>query len=111
MVRFMKMLSDIAERVGIFLVAIYATSSFIVVSLEVFSRMAGNAFSWTEELARWLLVAMCFVGASVALKHKKHVGVTGLVRKLPDMVQRGILLVSYVIIGTFCSTSWWKGTT
>jgi TRAP-type C4-dicarboxylate transport system permease small subunit len=101
MVRILTLLSNLAERLGIFLVSIYAFASFVVVSLEVFSRMAGNAFSWTEELARWLLVATCFIGASVALKHKKHVGVTGVLKKLPPMLQRVVLLCMYVVMSVF----------
>lgn len=63
--------------------------------------MAGCAFSWTEELARWLLVATCFIGASVALKHKKHVGVTGLLKKLPEKVQRVVLFGVYAVVIVF----------
>ena len=101
MIRFFKKLSDWAERGGLILVISYAGLSFIVVSLEVITRLMNNALPWTEELARWLLVATCFVGGSVALKKKKHVGVTGLINILPREIKRIVLLITHLTILVF----------
>lgn len=101
MVRLFKTFSDWAEKFGLVLVTIYASISFIVVSLEVITRLMNNALPWTEELARWLLVATCFIGGSVALKRKKHVGVTGLIRILPAQIKRIVMLVTHVTVLIF----------
>lgn len=101
MIKFFKLLSDLAEKFGLVLVIIYASTSFIVVSLEVITRLMNNALPWTEELARWLLVATCFIGGSVALKQKKHVGVTGLIRLLPREIKRIVLLITHITILVF----------
>ena len=101
MISFFGKLSDWAESLGLTLVIIYASVSFIVVSLEVITRMMNNALPWTEELARWLLVGTCFIGGSVALKRRKHVGVTGLIRFLPLQVKRIVLLMTHITIIVF----------
>lgn len=101
MILFFKRLSDLAEKIGYALVVVYAGLSFVVVSLEVATRLMNNALPWTEELARWLLVATCFIGGSVALKRKKHVGVTGLLRILPREVKRILMLITHITIMVF----------
>ncbi len=101
MVRFLGKLSGWAEQFGLIMVTIYASTTFIVVSLEVITRMMNNALPWTEELARWLLVATCFIGGSVALKRKKHVGVTGLIRFLPLQVKRIVMLITHITVAVF----------
>ena len=101
MIRFFKVCSDFAEKFSLGLVVIYSGVSFIVVSLEVISRLMDNAIPWTEEMARWLLVSTCFIGGSIALKRKKHVGVTAILRILPNKMKRIILLITHTTIIIF----------
>ena len=81
---------------------VYALVSTVIVLASVFLRMAGNAPSWTEELARWLLVSIAFVGGSVALINGQHIGVTALVKKVKQKwLFRSILQISNLLVITF----------
>lgn len=48
----------------------------------------------SEELSRWALVWVSFVGATVALAERKHLAVLGVVRALPPRTARAVLLLS-----------------
>lgn len=99
-----------AERFAVEICIVLVALDLAVVLLEVFSRSMGSVVSWTEELARWLLIGMGFIGASVALKRGLHVGVLFVVQKLPRGVKRlSILLGNLSILaflGYFVRYSW-----
>ena len=89
---------NIAKGLSIF----YVFLSTIIVLSSVFLRMAGAAPSWTEELARWLLVCITFVAGSVALKRGQHIGVTALVKVLKNKrIIKIILQVSNLLVSLF----------
>ena len=57
----------------------------IYIIIEIIFRIFGLQGSrWIEELARLMLVTTTFVGSSVAVKSKSHVGMTALVDALPS---------------------------
>ena len=61
----------------------------IVVAVQVFFRYGLNqSLFWSEELARYLLVWLSFLGASVAYRRKAHPGVDILQSKMPVSLQR-----------------------
>ncbi|MEO7189567.1 MAG: TRAP transporter large permease subunit [Vicinamibacterales bacterium] len=80
------------------LIAALVVAQAAIVGLQVIGRhVLLQPFSWTEEIARLLLVwLMCF-GGIAALRHGQHPRVTVLVRRLSasrrDAVDRGLRLV------------------
>ncbi|MCF8093585.1 MAG: TRAP transporter small permease [Desulfotignum sp.] len=69
----------------------------LVVGIQVFSRYGLNySLFWSEELARFLLIWLSFLGATVAYFHGAHPGVDSLVRRLPDRMKTGALILSYL---------------
>ena len=88
----LRMLSEGADFFAKWTSIIYALISTVVVLSSVFLRMAGNAPSWSEELARWLLIGMTFISGSVALKRGQHIGVTALVKMLKNKTLVKIIL-------------------
>lgn len=59
-----------------------------VMTLQIVSRVFFSATSWSEEAARFLLVWLTFLGATVAYKHGRHIAVTILVERMPLVMQR-----------------------
>jgi len=69
----------------------------LVVALQVVSRYGFNhSLFWSEELARFLLIWLSFLGATVAYCHGVHPGVDSLVRRLPDRWRTTTALLSYL---------------
>ena len=64
-------------------------SMTVIVAVQVFFRYGLNqSLFWSEELARYLLVWLSFLGASVAYRHKAHPGINLLQAKMPATLQR-----------------------
>jgi TRAP-type C4-dicarboxylate transport system permease small subunit len=52
----------------------------------------------SEELSRWLLVWLSFLGAIVALRERAHLGVDTLVRMLPPFGKRICFVINYCLM-------------
>jgi TRAP-type C4-dicarboxylate transport system permease small subunit len=79
-----------------------------VVFYQVFTRYALNdAAGWTEEIARYLLVAVTFLGGAMAVRRNTHIQVDFLYRFLPTAAQRALaLFVDAVRIAFFGYAVW-----
>ena len=69
----------------------------LVVAVQVVARYAFNhSLFWSEELARFLLIWLSFLGATVAYCHGVHPGVDSLVRRLPERWRTAAALLSFL---------------
>ena len=58
---------------------------------QFFTRYAlNNSASWTEEIARYLLIGTVFVGAAIGVAKNNHIQVDLLYRWLPVPVARAL---------------------
>jgi TRAP-type C4-dicarboxylate transport system permease small subunit len=61
----------------------------VVVFIQFFTRYALNdSAGWTEEIARYLLIAVAFVGAAINVRKNNHIQVDFFYRLLPVKVNR-----------------------
>ena len=68
--------------------ALFATLAFIVF-YQVFTRYVMNdPAGWTEEIARYFLVAIVFIGAAMSVRKNNHIQVDYLYRLIPKKVGR-----------------------
>lgn len=68
----------------------------VLVFGNVVLRYAFNSgITMSEELSRWLMVWLTFLGAIVALREHAHLGVDTLVRVLPPLGKRICFVTSY----------------
>jgi len=62
---------------------------FVVMVLQVTCRyVLGSPLVWSEELARYLYIWVCYLGAPVALRRGNHIAITLLVDQLPASLAR-----------------------
>ena len=74
----------------------------LVVWLQVFQRYVMNAsLSWSEELARYILVWVTLVGASVAMRRGQHLSLDLLRDMLKPALRRAGILMSEGIVLIF----------
>jgi len=78
------------------------------VFLQFFTRYALNdSASWTEEIARYLLICTVFIGASISVRKNNHIHVDFFYRYLPRPVTRALsTLVDLVRIAFFGYAAW-----
>lgn len=78
-------------------------SMAILVAVQVFFRYVLNqSLFWSEELARYLLVWLTFLGASCAYYRRVHPGVDVLYDRMPASMRKGCEVVIHLAsIGLF----------
>jgi TRAP-type transport system small permease protein len=79
-----------------------------VVFTQFFTRyFLNDSASWTEEIARYLLIGVVFVGASIGVAKNNHIQVDLLYRYLPKAVGRAMAIaVDAIRIAFFASMTW-----
>jgi TRAP-type C4-dicarboxylate transport system permease small subunit len=86
----------------------------VVVFLQFFTRYAlNNPIAWTEEIARYLLTCVGFLGGAMAVRRQSHIQVEFLYLYLPHSVARWLSpLVDVIRIVFFAYATWlcWKVT-
>ncbi len=84
-----------------FLVLIVGAMTTIVI-VEVVLRYGFNTgFSWSEELSRFLFIAITFIGASEALRKGQHASVSVFIDMLPNNVREKINFIVYIFMLLF----------
>jgi TRAP-type C4-dicarboxylate transport system permease small subunit len=64
----------------------------IILFAQVVSRYAGASLGWSEEVSRHLLVAITFMGGTVAYKRASFIGLRGFGHHLGPAVQQTIVV-------------------
>lgn len=81
-----------------------------IIFLQIISRaVIGSSFSWTEELARILMLWVIFLGAGFAFQYGAHVSVETIVQKFPQSVQKIIPLFVFIVSSLFLIVLLLKG--
>lgn len=95
----------ISDCIDTFIYKIVFLSIFgmiLAISLQIIFRVFFESLTWTEELARYLLVWSTFLGATLAYKRGMHIAVTFVRDAFPKKIQKCILILSAAIILVFC---------
>ena len=85
---------------------------FWLLALDVFYQfftryVLGDSAGWTEEIARYLLIVVCFVGASMGVRRNTHIHVEFLYRWLPGAVARAMSTFVDVVRIAFLGYATW----
>ncbi|MFC3640775.1 TRAP transporter small permease [Aquibium oceanicum] len=102
-------LADVSKVDGIVLVVFWALA--FVVFLQFFTRyVLNNSFGWTEEIARFLLIGVTFIGAAMAVRKESHIAVELVYRYLPRRLRYALqLFVDVIAILFYAVTGWLCG--
>jgi TRAP-type transport system small permease protein len=89
------------KGVEIILIAMVLAMTVLVIMQVMLRYLFSSAFSWTEEIARYLMIWVSFLGAGLALQQGLHIGVEALVIRLSARARRWVSLVSKTAIFAF----------
>ena len=86
----------------------------VVMSVAVFAQVLFRyameiPLSWTEELSRYCLIWLTFIGASLALREKGHFALEFLIEKLPAKPRRLAELALLLVIEIFLGMMFYTG--
>jgi len=90
-------LTALLDRIACGLCVALFVAILLVMVLQVAFRYALNApLTWTEELARYLYIWACWLGAPVALRRGNHIAIAFVSDRVPRPVVRIMALVTQV---------------
>lgn len=97
-------------KITLFVVIVLTGVLVVTVLTGVFFRyIVRSSLSWTEELARYLMIWAALLAVSVGIKDKEHVGIQLLIRQFPPPVTKIITAVVYLITLIFLYVLTTKG--
>ena len=74
----------------------------IVVTISVLYRLAGNSFSWYDEVAAIQLSWITYYGAALAALKRRHIGFDSVLLALPQKIRMvGVVVAEVLVIGFF----------
>ncbi len=101
---------DWLGKITLFVVIILTGILVITVLTGVFFRyIVRDSLSWTEELARYLMIWAALLAVSVGIKDKEHVGIQLLIKQFPPVMTKLITFIVYIITIIFLAVLTIKG--
>jgi len=94
-----KILNNIEE---IIVVPLVGTMAAVIILQVIFRYIVKGSLPWSEELARYLMVWVTFVGASIGVKKGAHVGIEAFVLILPPKAKTFVKYLGIIISIVFC---------
>ena len=88
-------LNNLEDLVAAFFISI--TTILVVINI-VLRYIFNSGLVWSEEVATGCFVWSVFIGAVAVFKHRGHVGVDIIVKKLPIGLQKAVMLITDVIL-------------
>ena len=98
----MKRLLDGVNRAVEYVVSLMLLVMVIVVFLQVIFRFVlHSSLPWSEELSRYILVWISFLGASIGVRRGAHIGVEVVTNLLPYGLKKGVSLLATLCAAAF----------
>jgi TRAP-type C4-dicarboxylate transport system permease small subunit len=86
----------VVDKITNILIVVSLSCMVINIGSSVFARyVLNNSISWSEELARYLMIWFGFFGMALALKKDEHVNITVFI----NMIKKdyGKIIISYIV--------------
>ena len=81
-----------------------------VIFVAVFWRYVLNVpLGWPDEIARLMVVWLCFIGAYMAMRERRHIGFDILVKKLSPAVRSVVDVINRLVMVVFLLVVIWQG--
>lgn len=91
------------------IIAIVAVLAAILISAVFYRYVLNDAFAWSEEASKYLMVWLTFLGAPIALRHAVHINIDLLVQLFPPRGRQVFYAVIHLIIIATMGILFWKG--
>ncbi|MCT6924477.1 TRAP transporter small permease [Metasolibacillus sp.] len=94
---YIRIVDIINKAMGYVLMAMLAVMTAIIF-WQVFSRfVVGSSLAWSEELSRFLMIFMIFIGASLALRGNELISVELLLEKLAGTPRKVLVIIIQLV--------------
>jgi C4-dicarboxylate transporter DctQ subunit len=101
--KFLHKLSDALETATLWIIAAALAAMTVVVFAQVVARELAASLPWSEELSRYLMIYLTYLGISVGVKRKSHIAVEFVTGKFPVKVQNTVETVTNIACIVCCA--------
>jgi len=103
-------LSDFLDNVTIKLASLFIAIILIIAVYGAFFRyILGSPLPWPLPVERILMIWSALFGIAAAFKRNQHMGVEGLIKALPENVERVMRYIIFVLIFLFIGALFYYG--
>lgn len=101
--KFLHKLSDALETATLWVIAVALAVMTVVVFAQVVFREMSASLPWSEELSRYLMVYLTYLGVSVGVKRKSLIAVEFVTGKFPAKAQNAVEMVTNIACIICCA--------
>ena len=95
----MEKLSTVVDKITLTTASILLVLIAVIVNWGVFCRYVLFApLPWSEQIPKYAMIYMGFLGASVGISKNRHIGFDILVTRLPPMIRKLIIIAGRILI-------------
>lgn len=99
---FLKRLLEVFDRIALWgVVALMAFMSIITFLAVIFRFLLHSPLTWSEEAARYMMVWVTYLGAGIAVKKGRHIGVTMFINRVPLVLRKPLIFFAELMIVIF----------
>ncbi len=100
----MEKLSAVLDKITLTTASILLVIIAVIVNWGVFCRYVLFApLPWSEQIPKYAMIWMGFLGASVGISRNRHIGFEILVVRLPSVIRKLIIIAGRILILFFLS--------
>lgn len=98
----MERISAFLNRITMTIAMILLAGIAVIVNVGVFCRYVLFApLPWSEQIPKYAMIWMGFLGAGVAISQDRHIGFDILITRLPPLLRKTIVLAGRIVILIF----------
>lgn len=95
----MEKISALLDKITLTIAAILLVTITVIVNWGVFCRYVLFApLPWSEQIPKYAMIWMGFLGASVGISRNRHIGFDILVTRLPSMIRKLVIIAGHILI-------------
>ncbi len=95
------MIVKIIDRIEDVFISISIMIATLLVVVNVLLRTMGSGLTWSEELIRYFLIWVTFVGMSVCARNSEHMSIEFIPQMLKGVANKIVMAIIYVIALVF----------
>jgi TRAP-type C4-dicarboxylate transport system permease small subunit len=97
MTNMVRIIDGINKGIRVFIAISLGVMSIVIVTQVISRYFLGHAFTWAEEVSRYLMVWSVFLGAALALRTQSLIALEIIAEKLSIGAKRGLKIIVYFI--------------
>ncbi|WMI82205.1 TRAP transporter small permease [Anaerotignum sp. MB30-C6] len=108
-ISFFRKLSDVINKVSMTICVALLAAMVVITFVQIICRVFFTALSWSEELARYLLIWSSLLGAGCVYKSGSNIAVLFVQNLLPEKLRKFAKILVHIFCGVFFALAIYHG--